>query len=184
MVLIFNISQISRLYRKMNNRVAAQNARDRRKHYLEDLERKVALLEEQVLNVCSVTHTHTHTIFSAQIHLSCIPLTQNKQLQKDNQLLRERTDTLAAEKQQLEQQLISMDQKVVSLDQTDFLSALVKESLLESHGSAAPAVSLQQKQVIPSALLIQAWTVIRWANSNSLAVLGRSTFTSSLKVQS
>jgi len=77
-----------------------------------------------------------------------------------------------------------MDQKVVSLDQTDFLTALVKESLLESHGSAAPAVSLQQKQVIPSALLIQAWTVIRWANSNSLAVLGRSKFTSSLKVQS
>lgn len=63
MVLIFNISPISRLYRKMNNRVAAQNARDRRKHYLEDLERKVALLEEQVLSTCSVAHTHPHHIF-------------------------------------------------------------------------------------------------------------------------
>ena len=31
------------------NRVAAQNARDRRKNYVEDLEKRVALLEQQVL---------------------------------------------------------------------------------------------------------------------------------------
>ena len=37
------------------NRVAAQNARDRRKNYVEDLERRVALLEQQVFNiVCSL----------------------------------------------------------------------------------------------------------------------------------
>ena len=104
-------------------------------------------------------HTHAHCTFypdSSSLYIS----TQNKKLQQDNQMLRERSDTLAAEKQQLEQ-LVSVDQNVVSLDPTDFLSALVKESLLESHGSAAPAVSRQQRQVIPAARLIQAWTAIR-----------------------
>ena len=32
----------------MMNRVAAQNARDRKKNYIESLEKKVALLENQV----------------------------------------------------------------------------------------------------------------------------------------
>ena len=43
-------------FRKMMNRVAAQNARDRRKNYVEDLEKRVALLEQQVfiLQVCSL----------------------------------------------------------------------------------------------------------------------------------
>lgn len=38
------------------NRVAAQNARDRRKNYVEDLEKRVALLEQQVFiqQVCSL----------------------------------------------------------------------------------------------------------------------------------
>lgn len=37
------------------NRVAAQNARDRRKNYVEDLEKRVALLEQQVfIMVCSL----------------------------------------------------------------------------------------------------------------------------------
>jgi len=40
----------------MMNRVAAQNARDRRKNYVEDLEKRVALLEQQVFiqQVCSL----------------------------------------------------------------------------------------------------------------------------------
>lgn len=35
------------------NRVSAQNARDRKKAYVEDLERKIALLEEKVRKVVS-----------------------------------------------------------------------------------------------------------------------------------
>ena len=34
--------------RKMMNRVSAQSARDRKKMYVEDLEKKVLLLEEKV----------------------------------------------------------------------------------------------------------------------------------------
>lgn len=40
------------------NRVAAQNARDRRKNYLESLEMKVAQLEQQVSNG-RITSIHT-----------------------------------------------------------------------------------------------------------------------------
>lgn len=36
------------LPRKMMNRIAAQNARDRKKNYLDSLEKKLALLEEEV----------------------------------------------------------------------------------------------------------------------------------------
>ena len=40
------------------NRVAAQNARDRRKNYLESLEMKVAQLEQQVSN--GQMHQYVH----------------------------------------------------------------------------------------------------------------------------
>lgn len=59
--------------RKMMNRVAAQNARDRKKSYIEDLEKKVALLEQQ-----------------------------NRQLQVENHSLKQQTSTLTTEKKQLE----------------------------------------------------------------------------------
>ena len=59
------------------NRVAAQNARDRRKNYIEDLEKKVALLEKQ-----------------------------NKQLQKENSSLKQQTTVLSSAKEQLEQSLV------------------------------------------------------------------------------
>ena len=35
-------------YRKLMNRIAAQNARDRKKNYVEDLEKRVAELEAKV----------------------------------------------------------------------------------------------------------------------------------------
>ncbi len=55
------------------NRVAAQNARDRKKYYVEDLEKKVALLEQQ-----------------------------NRELQAQNTELKEKNSSLTSEKQQLE----------------------------------------------------------------------------------
>lgn len=59
------------------NRIAAQNARDRRKNYIEDLEKKVALLEKQ-----------------------------NEQLQKENVSLKQQTTVLSTAKEQLEQSLV------------------------------------------------------------------------------
>ena len=55
------------------NRVAAQNARDRKKSYIEDLEKKVALLEQQ-----------------------------NRHLLAENQSLKQQTSALTSEKKQLE----------------------------------------------------------------------------------
>ncbi len=55
------------------NRVAAQNARDRKKDYVDDLEKKVALLEQQ-----------------------------NRQLQAQNTKLKDKNTSLLSEKKQLE----------------------------------------------------------------------------------
>ena len=55
------------------NRVAAQNARDRKKSYIEDLEKKVELLEQQ-----------------------------NRHLLVENQSLKQQTSVLTSEKKQLE----------------------------------------------------------------------------------
>lgn len=56
------------------NRVAAQNARDRRKNYIDDLEKKVALLEKK-----------------------------NEQLQIENVSLKQQTTALSSAKEQLQQ---------------------------------------------------------------------------------
>ncbi|XP_003385243.1 PREDICTED: X-box-binding protein 1-like [Amphimedon queenslandica] len=62
--------------KKMMNRIAAQNARDRKKNYLESLEKKLALLEEE-----------------------------NKKLKEENASLKSETVTLSAQKDELEKRL-------------------------------------------------------------------------------
>lgn len=65
------------------NRVAAQNARDRKKNYVIDLERRLAELEAKV---CTI---HTHTLFcqislwnakvfctSHTVHFTCLVCTE------------------------------------------------------------------------------------------------------------
>ena len=110
------------------NRVAAQSARDRKKSYIDDLEKKVAILEQQ-----------------------------NRQLQAENQNLKQETTVLTSEKNQLELCLADSIQ-------TDIVTGLVKrESPKETpFRSAAPGVvSLQQKH-FPRANLLPVWMMLRY----------------------
>ena len=79
---------------------------------------------------------------------------QNEQLSAENVSLRQRSECLEGEKRELEQQLAISP---LGADSLLDLQALVKESLLESAGSAAPA-SLQQKQ-ISATFLTQVWMI-------------------------
>jgi hypothetical protein len=88
--------------RRLMNRVAAQNARDRKKVYVDDLERRVAELEAK-----------------------------NAKLQQENQSLRQRTATLEAEKYQLETQLHHEPSTHPFVTGT-YSSTLGSEQLLES----------------------------------------------------
>jgi hypothetical protein len=108
--------------RKLMNRIAAQNARDRKKNYVDDLERRVAELEAK-----------------------------NETLQQENQALRQKTDSLVLEKKQLETQLLHQHpyENSPSSSTTTILSgsSLGQEGRSES-GSAVPFTSLQQKQIL------------------------------------
>lgn len=53
--------------RKLMNRVAAQNARDRKKNYVIDLERRLAELEAKV---CTHTRTQIHLVLPISL-LEC-----------------------------------------------------------------------------------------------------------------
>lgn len=130
------------------NRVSAQNARDRKRVYVEDLERKIALLEEKVHNITNYWLPHTLSFPP--------PCVQNKLLQKENEVLKKHTSTLSHENDHLEHQL--NDSTIIS--QGDMLQALLKETLLQepfAQGSAVPQhkVSPQQKQFLKKWLLLQ-----------------------------
>lgn len=53
--------------RKMMNRVSAQNARDRRKVYVEDLENKISLLEHKVQRNSAIWKRVFELLFSCRI---------------------------------------------------------------------------------------------------------------------
>lgn len=130
------------------NRVAAQNARDRRKNYLESLEMKVAQLEQQVSNG---RITSIHTLSYVTVFL------QNKELLDQNKELKSKTDTLVAEKRALELKLAQSSSLEATRD--GVLSSVTEESGMECAGSAVPSISLQQKCTL--VLLSRTWMILR-----------------------
>lgn len=158
------------------NRVAAQNARDRKKTYVLDLERRLAELEAKV---CTHTHTGMLQYFAHLIlcisHARFVWLVQNEKLQLENKSLREKTGALAAEKHQLEKQLLHQKPHTPpSILSRQFDSTLEDMENLSESGSAVPSSSLQQKQVL-KALLAQVLMTVRWVYlySNKETVLLR-----------
>lgn len=117
------------------NRVAAQNARDRKKNYVLDLERRLAELEAK-----------------------------NEKLQLENKSLREKTDALAAENHQLEKQLFHQKPHTPSILGCQFDSTLEDKENLSESGSAVPSSSLQQKQILEALLaqVLMTVSLIRW----------------------
>ena len=130
------------------NRVSAQNARDRKKAYIEDLERKVALLEEKVQSIPLISKVLIQYF------------AQNKKLEVENAQLKEKTSTLSQEKEQLEERLSQPSD-------SEMFQALVKETLLQEHyaqGSAAPQrVSQQQRQFLRQWIFLQLFLTFRYA---------------------
>ena len=65
MLILFVIDLSLSLCRRKMNRMAAQNARDRKKEYVEDLEKKLAELERMVCShfFCSMLPTVNHAFF-------------------------------------------------------------------------------------------------------------------------
>ena len=87
------------------------------------------------------------------IHYSCQGycfLVQNRELQEENRLLRQQTDTLASEKWQLEKQLKHRDQTRITCD---WFQPPGKRGTSES-GSAVPITPLQQEQILRALLAL------------------------------
>ena len=86
-----------------------------------------------------------------------ISFPQNHQLQSENAALKEHTEALSLEKQQLEQKLNDSESA-----HSEVLHTSVKENHVNlSTGSAVPLVSPQQKPV-SQVLLFRAWMTIRF----------------------
>lgn len=111
--------------RKMMNRVSAQNARDRRRVYVEELEKKIALLEDK-----------------------------NKKLEEENMVLKQHTSTLSQENEQLGQKLNTSIQPSDSL-QALLKETLLQEPLAQGSAVPPHKVSQQQKQFLKQWILLQ-----------------------------
>ena len=72
------MTRIHKRYRLLRNRVSAQQARERKKAYLQNLEEKMAKLEERSVQLQVRSHTETHIHSTESIYVYVYTPHQNR----------------------------------------------------------------------------------------------------------
>ena len=136
------------------NRMAAQNARDRKKQYMEEMEKKLARLEEQVC----LGGMFVKLVPTPQITIIIfIFFLQNKLLTEENKKLKEHTANLETERVSLRNRL---GQHQEQLGEANSNGSIMEDSALECFtGSAVSTVSQQQKHT--PAPVLQTYLAVR-----------------------